>query len=61
MVEYKKKENISTLKYAYLIQIGLIIFLFCHFNSLFEVEVFEAIQHILTSRAVLKIQSVSPY
>ena len=29
---------------------GLIIFVFCHLNSLFQVEIFEAI-HILTSRA----------
>ena len=48
----EQTKNISTLKCAFLIQIGLIIFLFCRLNCLFQVEVFEAIQHILTSRAV---------
>ena len=43
------------MKYAFLIQIGLIIFLFCRLNCLFQVEVFEAIQHILTSRAGWKV------
>ena len=36
-------------------------FFFCRLNSLFQVEVFEAIQHILTSRAGWKFQSLSPY
>ena len=44
-------------EYAFLSQIGLIIlsFFFCHLNCLFQVEVFEAIQHILTSRTGWKI------
>ena len=52
-VQTKPKKNISTLKYAFLIQIGLIIlsFFFCRLNCLFQVEVFEATQHILTSQA----------
>ena len=51
------QKNISTLKYAFLIQIGLIIlsFFFCRLNCLFQVEVFEAIQNTLTSRALWKI------
>ena len=45
------------LEYAFLIQIGLIIFLFfCHLSSLFQVEVFEAIQHILMTRTGWKIR-----
>ena len=44
------------LKYTFPIPIGLIIFLFFgRLSSLFQVEVFEAIQHILTSRAGQKI------
>ena len=57
-------KNFSTLKYTFLIQTGLIVFVFfffCPLNSLFQVEVFEAIQHILTSRAGWKFQSVSTY
>ena len=53
-----KLKNISTLKYAFLnIQIGLFIlsFFFCRLNCLYQVEVFEAIQHILTSQAGWKI------
>ena len=51
------QKNLSTLKYAFLIQIGLIIlsFFFCRLNCLFQVEVFEATQHILTSQAGWKI------
>ena len=51
----EQKGNISVLKYAFLIQIGLIILLFCCLNCLFQVEVFEAIQHILMSQARWKI------
>ena len=56
--QQQQQQNISTLKYTFLIQTGLIIFVFCRLNSLFQVEVFEAIQHIMTSRAGWKFQSV---
>ena len=59
--QQQQQQNISTLKYTFLIQTGLIIFVFCRLNSLFQVEVFEAIQHILTSRAGWKFQGVSTY
>ena len=58
----EQKKNISTLKYTFPIQIGFINFLFfCCLNSLFQVEVFEAIQHILTSCSRWKFQSKLMY
>ena len=44
-----KNKKISMLKYTFLIQTGLIIFVF--FFTVETVEVFEAIQHILTRNA----------
>ena len=57
IVSSSEQTNISMLKYAFLIQIGLIIlsFFFCRLNCFFQVEVFEAIQNSLTSRARWKI------
>ena len=58
--QQQQQQNISTLKYTFLIRSGLIIFVFCLIIFI-QVEVFEAIQHILASRARWKFQNVSTY
>ena len=50
-----KKKTISTLKYAFLVQIIMMIGFFLPLSSWFHIEVFEAVQQILTSRTRWKI------